>query len=199
MAYDAARAAEVKSKISIPMYFYNIIIPQRADYYSDYQVDFDARPVCKCPLHDEDTPSMRFYEETNTFYCFGCRAGGDVIQLHRKFTQRMTDTKPSFEQSIDFLYNFFIRGNTNAKAIKKVGKLTETEKLSTSVDVVRYINYFTLLESQLLCDTSILEESKRKIWEVMDEVDLLVSKNFVNAIDGMEYIKDKVKEILCMM
>lgn len=196
MAYDVARAQEVKSKVSIPMYFYSIIIPQRADYYSDYTVDFDARPVCKCPLHDEDTPSMRFYEETNTFYCFGCRAGGDVINLHRKFTERMTDNKPSFEESIDFLYKFFIQGNSNAKVIKRISKLTEAEKLSTPVDMVRYTKYFNLLESQLLCDTSILDATKRKIWKTMDEIDLLVSKNFINAIDGMEYIKNTVKETI---
>ena len=73
MGYTKAMLDEVKRRVTIPSYFYNIIIPQRVDYYSDYTVDFDAKPVAKCPLHDEDTPSMRYYEETNTFYCFGCR------------------------------------------------------------------------------------------------------------------------------
>lgn len=196
MAYDKTRLQEVKSKISVPMYFYNVIIPQRSDYYSDYPVDFDARPVCKCPLHDEDTPSMRFYEETNTFYCFGCRAGGDVIELHRKYTEKMNGARPSFENGIDFLYDFFIKGNTTARAIKLTNKLTEEKLLSTPIEMARYSKYSDLLEKQILVDTSIRIEVKEALWELIDNIDLLVSKNYINAVSGMNYIKDKVKELL---
>lgn len=34
-----------------------------------------------CPLHQEKTPSLYVYTKTNTFHCFGCGAGGDVIRL----------------------------------------------------------------------------------------------------------------------
>ena len=196
MAYDTSRVQEVKSKISIPMYFYNVIIPQRADYYSDYAVDFDARPVAKCPLHDEDTPSMRFYEETNTFYCFGCRAGGDVIELHRSFTERMNDTRPSFEESVEFLYNFFIKGNENAKVIRTTGKLNEEQQLSTQIELLRYTNYTQLLEGQILVDTDIKPDVKKQLWGVLDTIDILVAKNDINATEASNYIKQKVMELI---
>lgn len=32
-----------------------------------------------CPFHLEKTPSFVVYEDTQSFYCFGCGAGGDVI------------------------------------------------------------------------------------------------------------------------
>lgn len=35
-----------------------------------------------CPFHDEKTASLKLYE--NSFYCFGCGAGGDVITFVAK-------------------------------------------------------------------------------------------------------------------
>jgi len=40
--------------------------------------------VCSCPFHSEKTPSCTVYPDTQSFYCFGCAAGGDVITFIRK-------------------------------------------------------------------------------------------------------------------
>ena len=48
-----------------------------------YGVHVDARGLCCCPLHNEDTPSFKVYG-TQSFYCFGCGTGGDVITLAAK-------------------------------------------------------------------------------------------------------------------
>src|SRR5699024_2503824 len=37
-----------------------------------------------CPFHNEKTPSFYVYPETQSFYCFGCGAGGDVISFVKK-------------------------------------------------------------------------------------------------------------------
>lgn len=34
-----------------------------------------------CPFHSEKTPSFTVFEDTESFYCFGCQAGGDVIHF----------------------------------------------------------------------------------------------------------------------
>ena len=40
--------------------------------------------VCSCPFHSEKTPSCTIFTDTQSFYCFGCGAGGDVITFIMK-------------------------------------------------------------------------------------------------------------------
>jgi DNA primase len=42
-----------------------------------------SRLVGICPLHDETHPSFTLFPDAGRFYCFGCRQGGDVIDLVR--------------------------------------------------------------------------------------------------------------------
>ena len=39
---------------------------------------------CLCPFHSEKTPSCTIYNDTQSFYCFGCGAGGDVISFIKR-------------------------------------------------------------------------------------------------------------------
>lgn len=48
-----------------------------------YGLEPNRLKFIKCPFHQENTPSLRIYPETNTFYCFGCGVGGDVISFVR--------------------------------------------------------------------------------------------------------------------
>lgn len=37
-----------------------------------------------CPFHNEKTPSFHVYPDNQSFYCFGCGAGGDIITFAKK-------------------------------------------------------------------------------------------------------------------
>ncbi len=39
---------------------------------------------CRCPFHSERTPSFHVYPDTQSYYCFGCGAGGDVVTFIRQ-------------------------------------------------------------------------------------------------------------------
>ena len=40
-----------------------------------------------CPFHNEKTPSFVVYETTQTYKCFGCNEGGDVISFVQKYNR----------------------------------------------------------------------------------------------------------------
>lgn len=37
--------------------------------------------VARCPFHDDRNPSFAVYPETQSFYCFGCNASGDMLSF----------------------------------------------------------------------------------------------------------------------
>jgi len=42
---------------------------------------------CVCPFHEDKDPSLVFYPKTNSFFCFGCRVGGDVVEFYRRMEE----------------------------------------------------------------------------------------------------------------
>lgn len=195
----------IKSMVSIPRYFEEVIIPQMPDYYSDYTVDFDAKPVVKCPLHGEDTPSLRYYDDTNTFYCFGCRAGGDVISLHRQFIQAVSGKSPTFEESVTYLYKYFVQGKEDQASkmlgnkIKPVGTTSgNTFKPvgNTKVSLSRFGKYLADLESMLSIEKEITEKEKLSVLSLADNMELLVSLDIVKVDDAIKSIKESLEQAI---
>jgi DNA primase len=40
-----------------------------------------TRLIGRCPLHGDGEPSLVIYPQTQSYFCFGCQAGGDVIDF----------------------------------------------------------------------------------------------------------------------
>ena len=59
---------------------------ERAKAYPINQIlDFNREKKALCPFHNEKTPSLHYYEKTNTTYCFGgCGKSYDAIDIYQK-------------------------------------------------------------------------------------------------------------------
>ena len=186
--------AEVLSKVTIPMYFYNIIVPQLGSYYDIYPVNFEVKPVVCCPLHDEDTPSCRYYPDTESFYCFGCQKGGNVISLHRYYAERMNGTSVDYREAVFFLYDYFIKG-------KELETLTKTEEIkpqrvNSETEIIKLNIYRVNLEKAISFDNAISDDIKQQMWRELDNIDCLLSLNLILADEAEKYLKQKVRELI---
>ena len=68
-------------------FIYNLRMANPIDEVMSSYVHLKKRgriSVCNCPFHSEKTPSCTVFPDTQTFYCFGCGAGGDVITFIMK-------------------------------------------------------------------------------------------------------------------
>jgi len=50
-----------------------------------------------CPLHNDKNPSFVWYKRTNTWKCYGCDRGGDIIQFVMEFAN------VNFQEAVEYL------------------------------------------------------------------------------------------------
>lgn len=67
-----------------------------------YGVEVDRNNKACCPVHNEKTPSFQYYEETDSYHCFGCGVNGDAIGLILEIED--WDKHKEFHKALD-VYN----------------------------------------------------------------------------------------------
>ena len=80
-----------------------------------------------CPFHDENTPSLNFYEDS--YYCFGCAASGDVFKFLMdiydiSFIQAAQLIAEKYEIDLKTTSNnpFLTKSNTSTKSLENEWK-----------------------------------------------------------------------------
>jgi DNA primase len=123
-----------------------------------------------CPFHAEKAPSCLFYPDTNSFYCWGCAAGGDVVE----FTK--------------LIYNI-----PYMEAVKKLGieaNLFSTNSLRSKLQGNLEVKTLPLLNKYYLVANKILHEKNLSISKEAKLID-----NYYELADT-ESIKNLLNKIL---
>ena len=89
-----------------------------------------------CPFHSEKTPSFTVYPADNSFYCFGCGAGGDAISFIRKRENL------DYPDAVEFLANragiTIVRDDRGV--MPSTPKFDRARMLKMNVDAAKYFN-----------------------------------------------------------
>lgn len=141
-----------------------------------YGVEPNKRGYALCPFHEEGMESLKLYPETNTFYCFGCGAGGDVIT----FVERLFQLK--YGQALVRLSNDFgvsledgRLDSRRAAVISRERAARKIAKENARKDYMRQIGLFSAL------------------WEIRSscapkEPDEPLDPAFVQALHELDYL-----------
>ena len=89
-----------------------------------------------CPFHSEKSPSFTVYPSDNSFYCFGCGAGGDAITFIRKRENL------DYPDAVEFLANragiTIVREDSGI--LKSSPKFDRQRMFKMNVDAAKYYN-----------------------------------------------------------
>lgn len=185
----------VKYEISIADYVYNVIVPEMPWYFDGSLVDFDIKPVIKCPLHGEDTPSFRVYPETNTYYCWGCGSGGDVIALHREFMKKLKDIDVSFDEAVSFLNNTFLLGKPAVP--QKILSKEKAQGLEVSSnDKLKFKVAYSNIEKKLQRESKMELRDKEEVYMALDNAFKLSEMGFIHPSDATVYTNTVFKQAI---
>ncbi len=62
----------------------------------------ETRYSMVCPFHDEDTPSLKIYADTNSYFCYGCGAGSNSLDFIRRYEKiKFVDILERYANKID--------------------------------------------------------------------------------------------------
>jgi DNA primase len=139
----------------------------------DLQVSGNLYKAC-CPFHlnlkggKEKVASCFFYPDTNSFYCFGCGAGGDVIEFVK-----------------------LINGISYTEAVRTLG--IEEDQFSTNIlrsklqgvpseEIQSLLNKYYLLGNKLLYSKKLSISKEAKLFDkYYESSDLTSLKNFIKT------------------
>lgn len=95
------------------------------DILGYYNLKPNRQGMICCPFHRDKRPSLKVYPQTNSFYCFGCGAGGDVIS----FVRLMENTTASeAAELINSVLNLGLGGRKNSAELRRKIRQREQER-----------------------------------------------------------------------
>ena len=142
---------------------------------SFYGYEPNRQGFVSCPFHSEKTASFKIYPKSNSFYCFGCGAGGDVIDFVRllyglDFRQACVRLEADFG---------LVGGQSSASPeLSERAKKRNAEKAEYKALKERFVRY-----------SQIIRDSKPK---AQGEP---LSPEFAKAINEMPHIENRLREL----
>lgn len=71
------------------------------DLVAHFKIEITNGNKIRCPFHNDKNPSLQLFEETNSYYCFACCRGGDIINFVQHYK------KSSFTEALRIIAKIF--------------------------------------------------------------------------------------------
>lgn len=193
-AQEKQMLEEIKTKVPIIDIFKQDIYPHDPNYWPDGMASLEDTETCLCPLHVEDTASMRIFPDTNTCSCYAGCGGGDGVWLFMEYHRKVLNEYISFKKAIHYLYDEHVRNksvaNVTFTSLMKQLREDKPEELFLYLDTKvkqhnRLISNISKVPSELAYNYTCTEETVRQLMQVRE----------ITAIEAQRALGNAFKEI----
>jgi len=159
------------------------------DVFKYYGIDVSGDKIpCPLPSHNDGVASFMVYRDTNSFYCFGCNAHSNVIDLV------VAMEECSFVEAIDRLMP--MRKENNNLAVEEIEDIKDAYTFNMYSDLRNFLSSlkgFAVYESEKENVDAIFVQLEDKLMRISkdNEEDLKKVKEKVD-----EYIKNRKQELM---
>jgi len=138
--------------------------------------------VCFCPFHDDnETPSMRIYSATGTFYCFGCQAGASVFEFVMRMDNiEFKDALAKLAERVGYDGTFVLRDlslQNSDDSFVTIRERIETELLYKAKQVYRHLRAINI-------PLKVLYSSFEELWKWYDQSQYSFDKKLFDGYDS---------------
>ena len=142
---------------------------------SFYGYEPNKQGFVNCPFHSEKTASCKIYPKSNSFYCFGCGAGGDVISFVR-LLYGLDFGQACLRLEADF---GLVGGQSSASPeLSEKAKKRNAEKAEYKALKERFVYYRQIIR----------DNAPKAVGEPL-------SPEFAKAINEMPHIENRLREL----
>jgi len=144
---------------------------------------------CVCPFHGDSDPSCVLYTDTDSFYCWGCHAYGDIVDWTRKIK------KITIQEAMDFLiskYKLSTDYNDASLAIMSLEKALNGEPANDN-DILT-INYYVSNSCRKMAN--IVGSNSENLITIDKILSIFNKQLLTNDINGMLKIKKIIPDLM---
>lgn len=137
---------EVKSRLDI------------ADVAEHYGIELNKQNKCCCPFHTEKTASFQVYPKSQSFYCFGCGVGGDLVNLTQRLLGLQSPLQAAKRLNSDFSLGLNLKPHKptaterQEQAVrnqrKTISETWETWKDNATKSIIKYVKLLEQWQKQ---------------------------------------------------
>ena len=158
-------------------------------------VEINRAGFCKCPFHGDHDASMKVYRDPERgYHCFGCHAGGDLINLAMRWYGS------SFRDAIrqvadDFSIDLPDERKQNEAQRKYSAIMTELRGIRRELDRMERRHaedaFWQAFDSWLDNDRTIAENAPRSVYETFSDAWCEAVKNREAIIDDLKITQER--------
>ena len=154
------------------------------DHYGVHVEEYSRKCICPFPFHpNEKTASFKFYKDTNSFYCFGCKSGGGPVNFVSLY-----DNISKTDAANKITLKFYI--DPNAEIRDTSGFMDRQHLLLEFSELIRNFIFDNLDDKHAL-------EYSEKIGLIFDTINMRHNLDNAGVKSLIEKLKIKLEQYKC--